>query len=446
MNTIVLFRNDLRMQDNPALVEAGNSSILPVFVYPVVPMGNNSQHWLEHSLYQLNETLNGHLVAIKSIDELFQLIKKHNIERVFWNRRYSSIEIEEDSKLKTTLKDVGIIAKSFNASLIFEPWTILKPDNSFYAVYTPFYKKCLQNPIREPYKTPKLSFISHPSNIKAPKKDLLGGFKAGEIEAYKKLEHFLENKLSGYQKGRDYPSLSHTSYLSPHLRFGEISPHQIWHAVKNEPSIPSSDRECFLKELIWREFSYYQLYHFPKLPEKNWNQKFDHFPWKKNTKLLEAWQQGKTGIPIVDAAMIELITTGYMHNRMRMVTASFLTKNLLIHWKYGEKWFYDHLYDADYASNNANWQWVSGTGFDAAPYFRIFNPILQAKKFDKDGTYIQTYLPKLTLKVPYLFEPTPELLKEHNISTKNYPIAIIDVKASAKNALNTYNIAKKSEK
>lgn len=443
MNCIVLFRDDLRLLDNPALSEASIHTILPVYMPSELDLGNNTQDWLSNSLEKLNESLDGHLISVSDTKKLFALIQKYNIQAVYWNRRYAKPQIEADKALKAELQSQGIEAHSFNGNLLFEPWTVLKPDDTHYAVYTPFYKQCRTKRIRDLYEKPKLNFIQHKEPAKLPTPKTID-VETGEKEAHRKLKTFLSKGLKGYKVGRDFPAKPHTSQLSAHLRFGEISPHYVWSKIEDAEGLaPDSDLECFQKELIWREFAYYQLFHFPDLPNKNWNAKFDHFKWKRSEKHLKAWQQGETGIPIIDAAMRCLSQTGHMHNRLRMITASFLTKNLGIHWKAGEEWFWDHLYDADCASNNASWQWVAGTGADAAPYFRIFNPILQSSKFDPEGEFIHTYLPELKdLPISYLHEPHTaplDILEKANITLgKDYPKPIIDLKASRDAALQAY--------
>ena len=268
----------------------------------------------------------------------------------------------------------------------------------------------------------------------------------GEKAAHSKLDYFIEYKLDSYKTNRDVPKLSHTSMLSAHLHFGEISPIQVWEAVNTTGKLNTksdSDLEHFLSELIWREFSIYLLYHFENLHKDNFVKKFDNFPWQTNNKLLKAWQQGKTGYPIIDACMRELWQTGYMHNRVRMIVASFLVKNLNIHWHKGRDWFWDCLVDADLANNSASWQWVAGCGADAAPYFRIFNPITQGEKFDKDGEYTKKYLPELKhLPAKYLFKPwqAPDnILKAAKVNLgKDYPLPIVDLPTTREHALRAY--------
>ena len=270
----------------------------------------------------------------------------------------------------------------------------------------------------------------------------------GESAAQNRLNDFVNEGLTGYKEGRNFPRKNNVSRLSPHLHFGEISPNQIWYAAKENNDCASNDKDHFMSELGWREFSHSLLYHFPELPYKNLQSKFDLFPWNHDEKKLEAWRHGKTGYPIVDAGMRELWQTGYVHNRIRMVVGSFLVKNLLIDWRYGERWFWDCLVDADLANNSASWQWVAGCGADAAPYFRIFNPITQGNKFDSTGTYTRRYVPELE-KLPdkYLFSPweaPDEVLSTANIELGvNYPQPIVAASDSREMALAAFASIKK---
>jgi len=268
----------------------------------------------------------------------------------------------------------------------------------------------------------------------------------GEIGANNRLTEFLNNGVENYKEGRNIPSKPFVSRLSPHLHFGEISPNQAWHAAKQKGDDTNIDHFC--SELGWREFSYTQLYFNPELPNKNLQAKFDLFPWDTDEKKLIAWQKGQTGIPMVDAGMRELWITGAMHNRVRMVVGSFLVKNLLLHWHHGERWFWDCLVDADLASNSASWQWIAGCGADAAPYFRIFNPVTQGQKFDSDGEYIRKYIPEISeLPNKYLFNPweapQEELDRAGVVIGKDYPKPIIDLKLSRQNALEAFKSLKK---
>jgi deoxyribodipyrimidine photo-lyase len=366
--------------------------------------------------------------------------------------------VVRDQHLKTTLKNSGIQCQSFNGSLLFEPWDVLKKDQTPYRVFTPFFQKgCLAaGAPRLPLSAPE-----NPSYVRDGTlcihdlgllpaypwhKGLEQSWTIGEAGAKERLKEFLEIGLNGYKEGRNFPEKPKVSRLSPHLHFGEISPNQVWYAAQGS-GCNETDLGHFLSELGWREFSNHLLYHTPSLPEKNLQNKFDQFPWKEDPVALKRWQEGQTGYPIVDAGLRELWQTGYMHNRVRMIVASFLVKNLLIHWTHGAQWFWDCLVDADLANNSASWQWVAGCGADAAPYFRIFNPITQAEKFDPQGAYIRRFVPELEkLHTPYLFAPwtAPQsiLNKAGVILGQTYPAPIVQVDTSRKRALDAFSALK----
>lgn len=457
------FRQDLRLTDNPSLSEAlAHGTVLPIYIQDEKNAGENymgaaSQWWLHHSLVALNKSLNGKLSIHKGDPEkvLTDLVKEHNVKAVYWNRCYEPWRIARDVKIKKTLEAHKAESNSFNGSLLWEPWEILKKDNTPYRVFSPYYKKaCLElNRPRVPVsKHLKMELYSE-NSTKLSIEDLqlipkIGWYKGiephwniGETSAQERLSAFIEDDLVNYKKGRDFPALKSVSRLSPHLHFGEISSNQIWHAAKLIEN--SDDQEHFLRELGWREFSYHLLYHFPNLPRDNLQPKFDKFPWVENETHLHSWQRGRTGYPLVDAGMRELWQTGYMHNRVRMVVGSFLVKNLLLHWHHGEKWFWDCLVDADLASNSASWQWIAGCGADAAPYFRVFNPTTQGQKFDPNGEYTKRFVPELsTMPNKYLFNPWDaprEVLQEAGVKLgKDYPKPIVDIKLSRLRALEAY--------
>lgn len=467
--SIYWFRQDLRLNDNPALVKASQSDqVLPIYILDDITtekynLGAASRWWLNHSLSSLQKSLGGNLSIYKGspIKVLSSLIDRFNISSIYWNRCYEPWRIKRDATIKEILQSKGIHIESTNGSLLWEPWTIKKKDGTPYKVFTPFYKKgCLHSkPPRAPTTQPlNVQYIRDNQNsleIKKlellPKKQWYKKFSlnwsVGEESARKRLEQFIHKGLNNYKNGRNFPSEAHVSRLSPHLHFGEISPNQVWHAVQNIEQNENTDQFCH--ELGWREFSYNQLYYHPNLPTKNLQSKFDSFSWNTTEKMLVAWQMGKTGIPMVDAGMRELWQTGYMHNRVRMIAASFLVKNLRIHWRHGERWFWDTLVDADLANNSASWQWVAGCGFDAAPYFRIFNPVTQGQRFDPYGLYIRKFIPEISaLPDKYLFSPweTPtSVLKKANITLgKTYPLPIVDLKKSRKDALDAFQNLKKA--
>ena len=459
---IVWFRKDLRIRDNPALAEAAKEAkILPIYINDDEyindrPMGSASKVWLYNSLKSLNLSLENNLNYFKgnATDILMDLIEKKNITGVFWNRCYEPLSIERDTKIKKKLLDNKIKVKTFNGSLVREPWEILKDDDSPYKVFTPYYKRAylnLEDIKIGKYNISQISFDTNniSSDINSLKllsdleweRNLTSSWEIGEKAALKKVNNFLSNGIKDYKEGRNFPSKNNVSFLSPHIHFGEISPKRIWISTKQIEQ--NKNTQHFLSEICWREFSYYLLYHFPNLPVENLQAKFNTFPWVNDNYLLNKWKKGETGYPIVDAGMKELYATGYMHNRVRMIVASFLVKNMLVHWHKGENYFWDCLFDADIANNSAGWQWVAGSGADAAPYFRIFNPITQGKKFDEDGSYTKKYLPELkNMPNEYLFSPweAPEdILKKAKINLgKDYPYPIVDIKTSREKALAAY--------
>ncbi|MFF1541626.1 cryptochrome/photolyase family protein [Microbacterium sp. NPDC058269] len=411
--SLVWFRDDLRLSDNPALRAAidRGEPVIALYVLDEVspgirPLGGAARWWLHHSLASLDERLRergGALVLrrgpVKRI--VRDTVAEVGAGAVFWNRRYGGAEREIDAALKASLRAEGLEVTSFAASLLHEPWTVTTGSGTHYSVFTPFWRACLALPApRAPLPEPRT--LDSPD--RAPASDTLddwgllptrpdwaGGLRAawepGEPAARRRLRSFLDEDLPQYDRARDEPSAGATSLLSPHLRWGEISPFTVWHEA-----VGVDGAGGFLSELGWREFAWHTLYHSPDLATENLRPEFDAFPWPPlDPTHLDAWQHGDTGVPLVDAGMRELWHTGYMHNRVRMVVASFLVKNLLIDWRLGEQWFWDTLVDADEASNPFNWQWVAGSGADAAPYFRVFNPELQAKKFDPQDLYISRW-------------------------------------------------------
>ncbi len=467
---IVLFRQDLRLQDNPALHAAVlTGSIIPVYILDEdkadhFTMGQSSRWWLHHSLKSLSQSLKGKLLFYQGNTEhiLKKLIKKYGVDAVYLNACYQPFMIDRDKHLVKILKQDAVEVELFADNLLWQPGSIVKSDQTFYKVFTAFYKACLKEqknirPILK--KLSKIEYVKTKNETKLDDLQLLDSKKEynlknywipGELQALKKLKYFLEHNLKNYKKGRDFVALKVVSGLSAYLHFGEISVQEVWHKIHTD-GLDYASREnvaCFLKELVWREFSAHVLFANQTMPTKNLNTKFNNFSWYGNSTHLKAWQQGETGYPIVDAAMKELLNTGSMHNRMRMVVASFLIKNLLIDWRKGQDWFWDLLVDADLASNSFNWQWVAGCGYDAAPFFRIFNPILQAKKFDPEGIYTKHWIPELAkLPIKYLQEPykAPEdvLKKAGIVLGKTYPKPIVDIATSYRRALDTYkNITK----
>ena len=467
--SIYWIRKDLRIHDNPALVASiENGAVLPIYILDDTnpgehKLGSASRVWLHQSLEKLNKKYKNNLNFFKGnpIDILINICETEKIYKIFWNRVYEPWSIQRDKKIKDTLKIKGIDINSFNGSLLWEPWEVLKNDGTPYRVFTPYYRRgCLSaKEPRVPTNTPnkidyyelkKITSVDISNLNLLPehswKDKIIKEWKIGEDSAQERLEEFVNNELDGYKDGRNFPNRKNVSRLSPHLRWGEISPNTIWHRVWSLQALNTNkfqDTDTFLSEMGWREFSYYLLFYFPELPRKNLQKKFDKFSWDNNTSFLKAWKYGQTGYPIIDAGMRELWSTGYMHNRLRMIVGSFLVKNLLLHWHEGEKWFWDCLVDADLASNSAGWQWIAGCGADAAPYFRIFNPITQGLKFDPDGHYIRKYVPEISqLPNKYLFNPweaPSDVLKEANINLgETYPKPIVDIKISREKALSAF--------
>lgn len=474
---ICWFRQDLRLSDNPALVSAAkHHNVIPIYILDdkniadskneaqynkaQYAMGAASRWWLHHSLNALNESLGGNLSVYQGNpqDILADIIARFDVEAIYWNRCYEPWRIERDMKIKEYLKSQDISVETSNGSLLWEPWNIQKDDGTPYKVFTPFYRKgCLNSSEpREPLAIPKqVEYIKDSANIGIEALDLLPNIRwdqkmeeywqIGEAAAHQRFDEFIEEGLASYKDGRNIPSKPYVSRLSPYLHFGQISPNQLWYRVRNIGDDKHIDHFC--SELGWREFSYSQLYHNPDLPTKNLQDKFDNFPWEDNDQYLKAWQEGLTGVPMVDAGMRELWQTGYMHNRVRMIVGSFLVKNLQLHWHHGERWFWDTLVDADLANNSASWQWIAGCGADAAPYFRIFNPVTQGQKFDSSGEYVRKYIPEIA-KLPdkYLFSPweAPELiLQTADVKLgETYPKPIVDLKQSREKALAAFSSLK----
>ena len=440
--SIVWLRDDLRLADNPALRAAidRDEPIVVLYVLDeespgIRPFGGAARWWLHHSLASLSGRLHdlGATLTLRrgpAERVVREAVADTGASAVFWNRRYGGAERDIDAALKTSLRDDGLEIASFAGSLLHEPWTVKTGSGTHFSVFTPFWRACLALPApRAPLPAPRsLNGLSpRPASDDLDDWDLLptrpdwaGGLRdtwePGEPAARARLRSFLHDDIGTYDRARDEPSAGATSLLSPRLRWGELSPFTVWHEA-----VDAHGAAGFLSELGWREFAWHTAFHSPDLATVNLRRQFDAFPWPAlDPAQLGAWQRGDTGIPLVDAGMRELWHTGFMHNRVRMVTASFLIKNLLIDWRRGEEWFWDTLVDADGASNPFNWQWVAGSGADAAPYFRVFNPELQAKKFDPQGLYISEWAADA---------PTEP---------------IVDLAATRKAALAAYDIVKRS--
>ncbi len=467
---IYWFRADLRLSDLPGLVAASNAGpVIPVYILDDQlgddwKLGGATRWWLHHSLDRLNKDLmarDGKLILRRGETTaiLATLMQETGATQIYASRQYQPWAQQSEHELKDLAQGRGGDFKRYPGTLIFEPEEIKTGGGTPFKVFTPFWRACLKGrDPSQPLPIPTLSFSeSMPKSLELEELGLLPtrpnwaeGWETlwcpGEAGAEDALQAFLASHVSDYGEGRDFPAQPNTSRLSPHLKFGEISPRQIWAAAQHlkhaEPATaPSVDK--FLAEIGWREFCNHLVAQFPAMPDRAFNSKFDHFPWGDNEEYLSAWQQGMTGYPIVDAGMRELWQTGFMHNRVRMVVASFLTKHLLTHWRHGEQWFWDCLLDADLASNACSWQWVGGSGADASPYFRIFNPIAQGEKFDKTGEYTRKWVPEIAeLPDKYLHKPweAPALtLEAAGVALgETYPQPIVDHKAARETALIAY--------
>ncbi|WP_306118324.1 MULTISPECIES: deoxyribodipyrimidine photo-lyase [unclassified Roseitalea] len=466
---VVWFRSDLRLRDNGALTAAAQSGrpVIAVFIFDDPPqagpaLGGAQRWWLHHSLAALADSLKGiglPLVLRRGDPAavLDALIAETGADTVYWNRRYAPHEVQLDQKIKRDLGERGLTVASHDGALMHEPTRIRTKDGGPYRVYSPFWRAFAQSgEPREPLPAPE-SIRAHHTTIASdrledwsllPKEpDWSGGiaevWDPGEHGAQTRLAEFVEDGLAGYKAERNKPAAEGTSRLSPHLRFGEITPFDVWHAAGKARGVAAGDLETFRKELAWREFSYHLLFHFPDLGTANFNSDFDAFPWRDDDRALRAWRAGRTGYPIVDAGMRQLWQTGWMHNRVRMIVGSFLIKDLMIDWRRGEAWFWDTLVDADPANNTASWQWVAGSGADAAPYFRVFNPVLQGEKFDADGAYVRRYVPELAaLDTKYIHKPwqaPQDVLDRAGIRLgETYPEPMVDHGQARKRALAAY--------
>jgi len=417
---LVWFRQDLRLSDNPALAAAlkRSSAVIPVYIWApeeegAWPPGAASKWWLCHSLAEFSAALErrGSRLIIRrgpTADALSRLAAETGAAAVFWNRRYEPAVAVRDTELKSRLGQQGLLAESFNGSLLYEPGTIRNQSGQPFQIFTSFWRACLKRPIvpsaqDTPHWLPRPNVWPGSLGVVdldlEPAIDWAAGFREawcpGEAGAKRQLKRFLEEALAGYHLNRDRPGVVGTSRLSPHLHFGEISPGQVWRAVRERMGSHTAACQSYLRQIGWREFAYHLLHHHPQSAGEPLRPEFANFPWRKNSRLFRAWKQGRTGYPLVDAGMRELWSTGWMHNRARMVVASFLVKHLLISWQEGAAWFWDTLVDADLANNTLGWQWVAGCGVDAAPYFRIFNPTIQAAKFDPQRAYVRCWVPEL---------------------------------------------------
>ena len=472
---LVWFRQDLRLQDNPALLAAAERGgpVIPVFILDEEgeggwKPGGASRWWLHHSLASLADSLaeRGVPLVIRrgaSGQVLGELIRETGAGAVYWNRRYEPAVVARDRAIKAALTAEGVEARSFNAALLFEPQTVSNKQGGPFQVFTPFWRHCLELPVPEPGSLPagRLAAAARPPHSLElgslrllPRIAWAGGLSAawtpGEAAGAQRLRQFVRGPMAGYGDLRNQPGVAGTSMLSPFLHFGEVGPRQVWAAVRalaRDSGVfpPSNGARVFLSEVGWREFAHHLLFHFPATPEAPLRPEFGRFPWSDDAAdpRLLSWQRGATGYPIVDAGMRELWASGWMHNRVRMIVGSFLVKHLRISWKRGAAWFWDTLVDADLASNTLGWQWTAGCGADAAPFFRIFAPVLQGFKFDADGAYVRRWVPELA-RLPNEFLHNPweapaSVLAAAGVRLgRDYPAPMVDHGAARQAALDAY--------
>lgn len=460
---IVWFRRDFRVADNPALdcARSRHDRVLPVYVHdpdaeaPWQP-GAASRWWLHHALTDLSQRLKdrgaGLVIRAGAAGEaLAALVDESGADAVYWNRLYEPALVERDGAIKRSLRQRGLDVESFRAAMLFEPWELLRDGDAPYRVFTPYWRR-MQKDWRPVSTAPEPRAITGPtrwpSSLDVTDLGLLPGVRwdrkleavwtPGELAGRRRLKHFVEAGVADYESTRDRPDTDGTSAMSPFLHFGHVSPAQVVEALAPSGELPDGKGPLgYVRELAWREFSMTLLHYFPDLPDQPLQDKFEDFPWRAEDDYrddLEAWQQGRTGIPIVDAGMRQLYATGWMHNRLRMIVASFLTKNLLIPWQEGARWFWDTLVDADLANNTQGWQWTAGCGADAAPYFRIFSPERQAQRFDPDAAYIRRWCRELEgLDLVQIAR-----LDDAERERRGYPLPLVDVQASRRRALDAF--------
>jgi deoxyribodipyrimidine photo-lyase len=475
-SALVWFRRDLRLTDNPALTAAVERARHVVALYVHAPdeegewaPGGASRWWLHHSLFRLDAALRerGGQLCVRSGDTLVTLIavaREAGAGQVYWNRLYDPALAKRDTRIQEALLEAGVDCESFNAALLHEPWEVRTGQGEPYRVFTPFWRTCaarldaLPRPLPPPRRIPApattpvtlaLEDLRLTPRIRWDS-GLHEAWQPGEAAALARLDAFAEGAMTAYADGRNRPDRPETSRLSPHLHFGEIGPRQCLAAVRNaiaERPVAKVGADSFVRELGWREFAHHLLHHYPHTSTSPLDTRFDAFPWEPNDAWLEAWQQGRTGYPIVDAGMRELWATGWMHNRVRMIAASLLAKNLRQSWLRGARWFWDTLVDADLPNNTLGWQWTAGCGADAAPFFRIFNPMLQTERFDPERAYLRRWLPELrSLPDTWIHRPweaPPTVLSAAGVELdRSYPRPIVDFRDSREAALAAYGAIK----
>ena len=461
--SLIWFRQDLRLSDHSALNAAtSKGEVIPLFILDdetpgVWRWGGASRWWLHHALAALQKSVPLVLRKGRADDVLRDVLQKSGATSLHFTRDYAPWSAALEQRIKAICDDLGVACHRHGGFLLHEPETIRNGQGEPYKVYTPFSRACFaKGEPRPPKPAPKPDFAAHDLisitieqlNLLPTNPNWAAGFEPhwqpGEQGAQSALAKFLDEGLADYAEGRDRPDKAFTSRLSPHLHWGEISPHQVWYATRAAMARAEGKLdqggEKFLKEVLWREFSYHLLHHWPSLPQNCFRPEFEAFPWIKDTAALQRWQKGQTGYPIVDAGMRELWATGTMHNRVRMIVASFLIKHLQQDWRDGQRWFWDTLLDADIANNAASWQWVAGCGADASPYYRIFNPMLQGAKFDPEGTYVKRWVPELR-SVPAENIHAPW---ETPVPPKAYPQPIVDHAKARTRAMAAFSAIKNS--
>ena len=468
-SVLVWLRADLRSADNPALLAARREglAVIPVFTWSPEdegdwPPGGASRLWLHHALARLDNDLQARgsrliLRRGRAVEVLATLVRDVNARAVHWNRRYEPAAVAVERDVGHALQRAGCATHEHQAGLLVEPWSIATAAGTPLRVFTPFWKRWLA--MVEP-----TAPLPAPASLQAPPAwpssmalEELGLCPplawTGVLErhwdlpgtsAEEALERFVESAIARYDVGRDFPAGDDVSRLSPYLHTGELGPRQAWAAAHEGGGItPSASAGAWLRQLAWREFAHHLLHHFPATTNQPLRPEFEHFPWQQQPGALRRWQRGATGYPLVDAGMRELWHTGWMHNRVRMVVASFLVKHLLVHWREGARWFWDTLVDADLANNTFGWQWVSGCGADAAPYFRIFNPVAQGERFDAEGEYVRRWVPELS-RLPARFVHQPWTAPGNVLAYagvhlgENYPRPMVEHAAARKAALAAY--------
>lgn len=481
---LVWFRHDLRLADHPALYHAakGHDAVVPLFVWAPHEEGDwapGGAHrwWLHRSLQALDADLRerGSRLVVRegdSLEELRAVLRHTGADAVYWNKRYAPALRERDLAVAEALRADGVPFHTLEGRLLHDPDAIQTTSGGPYHVYTPFWKKFRDVvEVPPPIEAPRLGETRAPERWPASVEvgalgltaeaqdgvDWADGFDAlwgpqapgravGERGAHQRLAHFVAHGLADYDAMRDRPGRDGTSLLSPRLHHGELSPRQVWHAVEAwvENAAMRTQADAYLQEVVWREFSYHLLYHYPETTTEPLKDKFEAFRWRHAPAKLKRWQEGQTGYPIVDAAMRQLWRTGWMHNRLRMVVASFLTKDALVHWQEGARWFWDTLVDGDLGNNTMGWQWSAGCGADAQPFFRIFNPVSQGEQHDPDGTFVREWVPELAgLPDKYIHHPwdaPADVLEAAGVTLgETYPEPLVDHTEARRKALSVYN-------